>query len=100
MNEYLLSQVERCDCRLPIGGMTLRSTFATNLRKMRMARCYTQEQLSARAEVNRNYTGMIEREERSPTLDVVEKLAAALDVEPSVLLLDGGSTKGATSRGS
>jgi transcriptional regulator with XRE-family HTH domain len=66
--------------------MGLKQTVAKNIRVLRLARGYTQEELSELAEINRNYTGMIEREERSPTVDVLEKIATALKVEPSALL--------------
>ncbi|WP_375460834.1 helix-turn-helix domain-containing protein [uncultured Enterovirga sp.] len=35
---------------------------------------------------NRNYVGMIEREENAPTVDTLEKLAEVLQVEPTSLL--------------
>ena len=37
--------------------------------------------------INRNYVGMIEREENAASIDVLEALAKALKVEPSVLVL-------------
>lgn len=42
----------------------------------------SQEELAHRAQVNRNYVGMIEREEYSVSVDLLEKLAAALDADP------------------
>ena len=41
-----------------------------------------QEELADRADVNRNYVGMLEREEHAATIDMLEKLAAVLDVDP------------------
>lgn len=69
--------------------MGLKQTVAMNVRALRLERSLTQEQLSALARINRNYTGMIEREERSPTVDTIEKLAKALDVDPIALLTTG-----------
>jgi transcriptional regulator with XRE-family HTH domain len=66
--------------------MGLKQTVAKNIRVLRLARGYTQEELSELAGINRNYTGMIEREERSPTVDTLEKIAKALNVEPIALL--------------
>jgi transcriptional regulator with XRE-family HTH domain len=66
--------------------MGLKQTVAKNIRVLRLARGYTQEELSELAGINRNYTGMIEREERSPTIDTLEKIAKALAVEPVILL--------------
>jgi transcriptional regulator with XRE-family HTH domain len=62
---------------------------AKNIRVQRLARGYTQEELSELAGINRNYTGMIEREERSPTVDTLEKIAKALAIDPVILLETG-----------
>lgn len=60
--------------------------MARNLRRLRAARGLTQEEVAQRAGLNRNYVGMIEREENSPTLDVIEKIAYVLDVDATLLL--------------
>jgi transcriptional regulator with XRE-family HTH domain len=49
---------------------------------MRKQKGFTQEELADLAKINRNYVGQIEREEKSPTIDVIEKLACSLDVRP------------------
>ncbi len=67
--------------------MELRQTVAGNIRRLRLDRGYTQEELSELAGINRNYTGMIERAERSPTVDILEKLAKALKIDPAALLI-------------
>jgi transcriptional regulator with XRE-family HTH domain len=69
--------------------MGLKQTVAKNIRVLRLARGYTQEELSELAGINRNYTGMIEREERSPTVDTLEKIAKALAIDPVILLETG-----------
>ena len=66
--------------------MSLREVVATNLRRLRNARGLSQEELADRADVNRNYVGMLEREENAATIDMLEKLAAVLDVDPIELL--------------
>jgi transcriptional regulator with XRE-family HTH domain len=66
--------------------MGLKQTVAKNVRTLRLERGHTQEELSALAGINRNYTGMIERGERSPTVETLEKLAKALDIDPVALL--------------
>lgn len=63
--------------------MTLRALVAVNLRRLRQERGLSQEDLADRADVNRNYVGMIEREENAATIDILEKLAAVLDVDPA-----------------
>jgi len=41
-----------------------------------------QEEFADAAGLNRNYIGMIKREEKSLTVDMIEKRAAALDTVP------------------
>lgn len=72
--------------------MGLKRTVAKNIRTLRLERGFTQEELSELAGINRNYTGMIEREERSPTVDTLERIAKALEIDP-VALLAAGTTK-------
>jgi transcriptional regulator with XRE-family HTH domain len=60
--------------------MKLRRTVARNLRRLRRKRGLSQEELADRAGLNRNYVGMIEREENAPTVDALEQLAKALDI--------------------
>jgi transcriptional regulator with XRE-family HTH domain len=62
--------------------MKLRAVVARNLRVLRKQKDFTQEELADIAGINRNYIGQIEREEKSPTVDVIEKLAKALSVRP------------------
>ncbi|WP_334516673.1 helix-turn-helix domain-containing protein [Bradyrhizobium sp. AZCC 1693] len=67
---------------MPSCRMKLRRTVARNLRRLRKQSGLTQEELADRANLNRNYVGMIEREENSPTVDALEQLAIALNVSP------------------
>ena len=66
--------------------MKLRRTVARNLRRLRQKRGLSQEELADRAGLNRNYVGMIEREENAPTVDALEQLAKALDINAAELL--------------
>ena len=66
--------------------MSLREILARNLRRLRAERGLSQEELAHRAGVNRNYVGMIEREENAATVDTMEQLAAALDVDATDLI--------------
>ncbi|HEX8054059.1 MAG TPA: helix-turn-helix transcriptional regulator [Thermoleophilaceae bacterium] len=56
------------------------------IRELRAERGWSQEELSLKTGVHRNYIGGIERAERQPTVETVAKLAAALDVTPADLL--------------
>lgn len=63
--------------------MSLREIVAINLRRLRHARNLSQEELADRAGINRNYVGMLEREEHSATVDMLEKLAGVLEADPA-----------------
>ena len=60
--------------------------FGDRLRELRQERGISQEKLAEEAGLHRNYVGVLERAQQSATLDAICKLAAALDVRPSVLL--------------
>lgn len=62
--------------------MELRRTVARNLKRLRSEKGMSQEELADRADINRNYVGMIERSENAATVDMLEKLADALDAKP------------------
>lgn len=66
--------------------MRLRSAFARNLRILRQAAELSQDQLADLAGVDRNYVGKLEREESSPTIDTIEVLALALQIDETVLV--------------
>ncbi|WP_315766745.1 MULTISPECIES: helix-turn-helix transcriptional regulator [unclassified Bradyrhizobium] len=68
--------------------MKLRRLVAKNLRRLRKDRGLSQEELADRAGLNRNYIGMIEREENSPTVDALEQISNALGIDPVALLQD------------
>lgn len=61
---------------------------AVNVRRLRVERKLTQEQLAHDAEIDLTYLGGIERGRRNPSVSVLGRLAAALDVHPQVLLND------------
>jgi len=46
----------------------------------------SQEQLADLAGLDRNYVGKLEREENSPTVDTMEVLALALQVDVEILI--------------
>jgi transcriptional regulator with XRE-family HTH domain len=73
----------------PSCRMKLRRVVARNLRRLRRERGLSQEELAARAGLNRNYIGMVEREENAPTVDVLEQLARALNLPAIELFKDG-----------
>ena len=66
--------------------MSLREIVAGNLRRLRHAKGISQEELADRAGIDRNYVGKLEREENAATVDMLEKLAPVLGVDPAELL--------------
>lgn len=64
----------------------LKAIFATNLRLLRSKRRMSQEELAHLAGRSRNYVSALENERHSPTLDLVEAIAEALEVSPISLL--------------
>jgi transcriptional regulator with XRE-family HTH domain len=67
--------------------MDLRQIFATNLRLARHAKSLSQEALAWEAGVDRRYLSKIETSTTSTGLDIIQKLAAVLEVEPHELLM-------------
>jgi transcriptional regulator with XRE-family HTH domain len=56
------------------------------LRKAREAAGLTQEEVSFRAGVHRTYVSMLEREQKSPTIDVLFRLCDAIGLKASELI--------------
>ena len=52
--------------------------FGTELRKLRERAGLSQEQLADRAGVHRTYVSLLERNKKSPTIDVLFRLCKAL----------------------
>lgn len=70
----------------PCPAPLLRDHLARNVRAARVRAGMTQEQLAERSGLHQTYLSDIERGKRNVTLDVVERLAAALEVPPLALL--------------
>jgi len=66
--------------------MKLRAVFAQNLKNARERLAVSQEELAHRAGIDRTYVSALERCKYSATLDVVERLAASLNVPADELL--------------
>ena len=66
--------------------MGIRELFAKNLRKSRQARGLSQEELAHLASIDRTYVSSLERAVYSPSIEVLEKLAHALGVQPEDLI--------------
>lgn len=66
--------------------MRLGQIFGANVRRLRKERGLSQEALADEVELAVTYVGQIERGQRNPTLDVVERFAVVLQVEALELL--------------
>ena len=66
---------------------TIRELFAYNLKSLRLQKQLSQERLAELAELHRTYVSSVERGERNISLENMEKLAQALDVDIRLLLM-------------
>jgi transcriptional regulator with XRE-family HTH domain len=66
--------------------MEIREVLARNLRIYRQARGLSQEELAHRAQIDRTYISALERCVYGASIDVVDRLAVALNVEAADLL--------------
>ena len=60
--------------------------FAANLRRLRVAKGLSQEQLGFEAGLHRTEVGLLERGDRDPQLKTIVRLARGLGVAPIDLL--------------
>ena len=70
--------------------MKFRERVGLNIRNLRNSRGLSQEQLGLAAEVDRSYISEIELAKNSASLDVLERIADALEVDPKELFNERG----------
>jgi transcriptional regulator with XRE-family HTH domain len=63
-----------------------RQRVAANVRSFRLSLGLSQEELAHRAGVHRTYLGAVERSERNVSIDNIEKIARALEVDVAELV--------------
>jgi transcriptional regulator with XRE-family HTH domain len=68
-----------------------RQIFSQNVRKARLAKGLSQEDLAEHADLHRNYVGGVERGARNISVDNMEKLARALETTIPALLENSSS---------
>lgn len=64
----------------------LRAALAKEIRRARQERKFSQEELAWRSGLHRTYISMVERAQRSLTIDSLEMIAVALGTTASSLL--------------
>jgi len=64
----------------------LSSRIANRVRDLRMERGWSQPELARRSTLSNAMVSMVERGERTPSLEALAALASALDVDPAILL--------------
>ena len=68
------------------GCSLLLSVFASNLKSYRNEKGLTQEKLAELSGLHRTYISAVEREQRNISLENIENLANALEIEAYLLL--------------
>ena len=68
--------------------MNLLRIFGTNVRRLREEKGLSQEALADKSDLHRTYISDIERFQRNISLDNIQKIAKALNVEPYELLME------------
>lgn len=68
--------------------MDIIRVFGTNVKKQRLKLGISQEALSNKCGLHRTYISDIERFQRSISLENIQRIAKALDVEVYVLFID------------
>lgn len=66
--------------------MNSRALLAWNVKRLRVERGLSQERLAADSGIGRTTIGDLERELAAASVDLIDRLAAALSVEPAALL--------------
>lgn len=67
-------------------SMEIRDILARNIKRIRLERGLSQEELAHRAEIDRTYISALERRVYAASIDVVGRIAKALNVDPAALL--------------
>ncbi len=60
--------------------------FGSRIRSIREAADLSREVVAEKADINANYLGEIERGEKWPSIEIIQRLAGTLSVSPSAFL--------------
>ena len=67
-------------------AVDIQKRLGTNLKRLRTAKGWSQEQFAFEAGIHRTYISDLERGARNPTISVLEKIATCLGVKAGALL--------------
>jgi|SRR5271155_4633568 transcriptional regulator with XRE-family HTH domain len=67
-------------------SMDIQALFGSRIRSIREGANLSREVVAEKSDINANYLGEIERGEKWPSLEVIHRLAGALQVSPSAFL--------------
>lgn len=68
--------------------MDILQVFGDNVRKYRVVRRLSQEQLAERCGLHRTYISAVERHKRSISLNNIQRIANALEIDPYLLFME------------
>ena len=60
----------------------IKDILAKNMKSYRIAQGFTQAYLAEKIDTSTNYIGMIEKKQRFPSPEMIDRIAAALGIEP------------------
>ena len=66
--------------------MEVRQAFGIVLKKNRINKNMTQEQLAFNSDLDRTYIGLLERSKRQPTIETIFKISQVLEIKPHELI--------------
>lgn len=72
--------------------MDLLHCFAANVRLYRLKKGFSQEHLAELAGLHRTYISALERERRNISIENIQRIASALEIEPHLLFMEGNNT--------
>jgi transcriptional regulator with XRE-family HTH domain len=67
----------------------IRDVLANNLKQFRQARGWSQAYLAEKVNISTNYIGLLENTVKFPSSKMIQKLACALEIDPTELFSKG-----------
>lgn len=71
--------------------MSIASNFGNNLRTIRLDNNLTRKEAAALVGVSESFWGYLERGERNPGFDIIEKISNVFNISPHILFVNGES---------